>query len=118
VAAALLPRTIGPQRAAEIAILGRRYSGREAQEKGIVNWVVADDGFEEETESLIQSLRDKSPAVLRLTRRALRAGRGADFERRLDEVERIYLEELMATEDVEEGIAAFLEKRKPNWKGK
>lgn len=117
VAAALLPSRIGPQRAAEAVLLGRKYSAAEMEAMGLVNRLVPDDGIEEATRELVQELLEKSPAVLALARKALRAGRPVDFGASLERVEKIYLDELCETEDIQEGIDAFLQRRRPVWKG-
>jgi cyclohexa-1,5-dienecarbonyl-CoA hydratase len=64
---------------------------------------------------LLAELRSLSPAVLRLTRRTLRKLHASDFSKRLAEVERIYLSQLMKSKDAREGICTFLEKRAPSW---
>jgi cyclohexa-1,5-dienecarbonyl-CoA hydratase len=69
-------------------------------------------------ESLLGELRTLSPTVLHLTRKTLAWLHSADFLKQLEEVERVYLSELMQTHDAQEGIRAFLEKREPIWKGK
>jgi cyclohexa-1,5-dienecarbonyl-CoA hydratase len=58
----------------------------------------------------------RSALSLRLATRAVRHGRQAEIERRLDEAERLYIEELLPTHDGVEGIEAFLEKRPPVWR--
>ena len=62
-----------------------------------------------------EHLLPKSASSLRLAVRALRAGFAQRFRNDLAEVERLYLEELMSTADANEGLTAFLEKRKPSW---
>jgi len=56
-----------------------------------------------------------SPSSLRFATHAARYGRNRRLLGALDEVEKLYLEELMATHDAREGVAAFLEKREPSW---
>ena len=56
--------------------------------------------------------------VLRATKKAIRAARGQAFPQALARVERIYLDELMTTEDAHEGLSAFLAKRAPQWKNR
>jgi enoyl-CoA hydratase/carnithine racemase len=56
--------------------------------------------------------------VLHLTRRTLGRIHDADFLKQLEEAEQVYLSELMRMHEAQEGIRAFLEKRKPDWKGK
>ena len=61
-------------------------------------------------------LAGKSAAILRLARRALRDGADGRFSEALARVERVYGQDLLATQDVDEGVQAFLEKRPPRWK--
>jgi cyclohexa-1,5-dienecarbonyl-CoA hydratase len=59
---------------------------------------------------------EKSVAALRLAKRALRMGEEMRTGEALTQIERLYLDELMRTEDAHEGIRAYLEKREPKWK--
>jgi len=118
VAAVLLPPLIGPRRAIELILTGKTISAREAEAMGLVTRVVPDDQVTQAVEELLGELSRKSPVVLKLTKRALRYGRALDPATALRAVERLYLDELMATEDAREGIRAFLEKRTPVWVGR
>ncbi|MFB3140491.1 MAG: enoyl-CoA hydratase/isomerase family protein, partial [Candidatus Acidiferrales bacterium] len=69
-------------------------------------------------QELLDLLLPLSPAVLALTRRAVLRASGLDFERALEEMEKIYLDKLMQTEDAAEGIRAFIERRRPVWAGR
>ncbi|HEX2714922.1 MAG TPA: enoyl-CoA hydratase-related protein, partial [Candidatus Acidoferrales bacterium] len=89
-----------------------------ACELGLVTRVVADDALAQSVDTLLGELRALSPVVLRLSRRALRRDRQADFETQLEAMEQLYLGELMETGDAQEGIRAFLEKRAPAWRGR
>jgi len=118
VAMVMLPRRIGIRAAADLILTGSQVSAAEAHRLGLVTRVVPDHELPEAAEALLKELRTLSPSVLRLTRKTLTHLHSAEFLKRLEEVERVYLSELMQTHDAPEGIRAFLEKRKPVWKGK
>ena len=118
VAMATLPRLIGMQAALHLILTGHQISATEAHRLGLVTRVIPDHELPAGVDALLEELRALSPGVLRLTRRTLRRIHEEDFLKQLDEVERVYLKELMQTHDAQEGIRAFLEKRKPVWKGK
>lgn len=114
VAAALYPSMIGPGRTLDLLLTGRTLSCEEAERMGLVARRVAD--LDEGVAKLTAEITAKSAAVVRLTKKAVQAGRDRGFSEALTESERLYLEELCPTADMEEGIAAFLEKRRPVWK--
>lgn len=118
VAAALLPRLISEKKALEMILTGEPVSGEEAGRMGLVNRVVSAEALEGEVEKFANSLLSRSPKISRLARKATRLGSRQAFESALREAERIYLEELLLTEDAAEGLRAYLEKRPPVWKGK
>jgi cyclohexa-1,5-dienecarbonyl-CoA hydratase len=113
VAAALLPRLIG-RRAFEMVLLGESLPAAEAERIGLVSRVVED--VEAATQDLVRRLTAKSGAVLSLARRAVRQGGHDSFPEALAHMERIYVEDLLRTADCAEGVAAFLEKRRPLWR--
>ena len=112
VASALLPRLVG-RTALEMILTGRPLSAEEGARAGLVTRVTED--LKAETEACVASLTGKSGAVLALARRAVRRGGRGSFSKALARMERIYRKELLATDDVEEGVRAFLEKRAPRW---
>ncbi len=118
VAAVWLPRLIGPHRATEVILTGKTFTAREAETMGLVTRVVPDDEIGAAVEALLGELSRRSPIALKFAKRALRYGRSLDPMTALRAVERLYLDELMATEDAREGIRAFLEKREPVWTGR
>lgn len=118
VAAILLPALVGPRRALELILTGRTLTAEEAHELGLVTRVVAEGELETATEELLRTLAELSPAALPLARRAVLRGSGLDFERALEEMEKLYLDGLMKTEDAVEGIRAFIERRRPSWVGR
>ena len=116
VAAAVLPRHVAPQKAYEIVLSGEPITVQEAAQMGLVNAVAQRGKMEETLERFVSLFTEKSAAALRVAKRALRISEETAFGPALEEMERIYLEDLMRTEDAREGIQAFLEKREPKWK--
>lgn len=118
VAAALLPRLIGEKKALEMILTGEPISAEEAFRLGLVNRVVAAEALEGEAENFSKALLSSSVHVSALARKSARLGSRESFESALREAERIYLDELLPSEDATEGLRAYLEKRPPNWKNK
>jgi cyclohexa-1,5-dienecarbonyl-CoA hydratase len=116
VGVAYLPRLVGPARAMEITCTGRTYSAQEMLAMGLVARVVPPEELTGAVESVLGDLRRASPLVMRMNVRMLRTLHGRPFEEARRAAETVFLEELMATDDVREGIASFLEKRRPAWK--
>ena len=116
VAAALLPRLIGRQRALDLILTGRVIGAEEARDIGLVGRVAPADGFAEAVEEYVGGLADLSRPVLRLTKRVTLEGMELPAARALERAEAAYLNELMRLEDPHEGLAAFMEKREPVWK--
>ncbi len=115
VAAVLLPHVIGDKRARELILTGELIEATEAARLGLVNYVVPSNELEQKTSELLARLRNLSAAALELTKRAVDLGRGRSLDKALKEVENLYLDELMKTHDANEGVKAFIEKRKPEW---
>lgn len=118
VAATALAALVGQKHAADLILTGRSITGAEAARIGLANRAVADTGLEPAVKEALQQLSKLSPAALAITKKANYAWDSMHFDKGLARAEKIYLEELMKTEDVHEGINAFLEKRQPVWKGK
>ena len=118
VAAILLPRIIGEKRARELILSGDMIEATEALRLGLVNYVVPAAELEQKLLSVLAKLRDLSASSLAMTRMALDLGAGSSFQSALAEVENLYLNELMKTEDAHEGVRSFMEKRKPEWRHK
>jgi cyclohexa-1,5-dienecarbonyl-CoA hydratase len=116
VAMVTLPRLIGMQAAAHLILTGHQISATEAYRLGLVTRVVPDYELPAAVETLLEELRALSPSVLHLTRKTLARLHTPDFLKQLEEAEHLYLSELMQTHDAQEGICAFLEKRKPAWR--
>jgi len=112
-----LSRAVGRKRALEMLLTGRPISAEEAERYGLVNKVVPADCLAEETLVLAQHIAQASPLILTLGKKSFYNQIEADEPRAYD-----YAKEMMAlnamTEDAQEGISAFLNKRTPKWKGK
>jgi len=118
VAMVTLPALAGPRAALDLILTGRTIRATEAHALGIVSRIAATGGLAEALAQLLAELNALSPAARRITRRGLRQRSSDDFAAQLTAMERLYLDELMKTEDVHEGIRAFMEKRAPVWQGR
>jgi len=116
IAAQLMPRIMGRKAAMDLILSGRIISAQEALQMGLVNRVVKEAELEKETSDFLKPYLRLSAEVLRITKKAVVAGLRDDLEPSLKVIEDIYLNELMKTHDADEGLKAFLEKRKPVWK--
>jgi len=116
VAAVLLPRVIGDKRARELILTGELIEAPEAARLGLVNYLLPRSELEQKASDLLSRFRNLSTAVLAFTKEAMDLGRGGSLDSALKQVEDLYLNELMKTHDAPEGIKAFTEKRKPEWR--
>lgn len=106
---------IGYHRTAEMILTGRTFSAEEAARIGLINRVLPAAEIDGGLETLLGELLGKSGAVLRVTIKGLRELALKGFPEALQRSEEIYRRELLPTEDVDEGVQAFLAKRKPCW---
>lgn len=116
VAAALYPRMAGLRSAYRVLLTGETFTAREAQSMGLVTEVVEGGRLESEVGKLLAILSEQSRAVLEFTKRAINENISRPLGEAVQNSSRLYLEGLMKTEDASEGLAAFLEKRKPRWR--
>jgi cyclohexa-1,5-dienecarbonyl-CoA hydratase len=114
-AAALYPSLLGAGRTLDLLLTGRTIGIDEAERMGFVTRRAAKGELDAALATLTEQLLGKSTAVLRLTKQVVRAGRDLPFQEAVAHAERSYLDDLCATADMQEGIASFLEKRKPVW---
>jgi cyclohexa-1,5-dienecarbonyl-CoA hydratase len=115
VALARFASLIGYRRAADMILTGRTLSAREALSMGLISRVAPPGQLEAALASLLDELLGKSGAVLRITLKGLRELSLRGLTEALQRSEQIYCNELLATADVEEGVRASLDKRKPRW---
>ena len=117
VACTALAALVGQKRAADLVFTGRTFSGKEAAEWGLANEAHPESELKQAIEGTVAHLLKLSPTTLAVAKKAFYAWDSMHLDKGLARAEKIYLEELMQTEDVKEGIAAWMEKRKPVWKG-
>jgi cyclohexa-1,5-dienecarbonyl-CoA hydratase len=118
VAAFLLPRVVGQKKAREMILTGDLLSGEAALELGLVSHLVDEGQLEEKCEQLLGVLRKLSAPALEMSRRAMVQTIGLNFDDAMKRAEDLYLNQLMSYRDPQEGIEAFIEKRRPRWKHK
>lgn len=115
VAINILPQIVGLRKASDIIFSGREFSADEALNMGIVSQVYEDDKFEESFKIYLSQLKSLSLAAIRCNIMALRHCKEKEFIERQKQIESVYLTKLSPHKDSQEGINAFLEKRKPVW---
>lgn len=112
-----LTRALGKSKAMEMVLTGRAISAREAHARGLVAEVYPTESYLDETKKLAREIASKAPVAVRLAKESVNKAfesslaDGLDYERKL-----FYF--LFGTEDGHEGMKAFVEKRKAEWKGK
>lgn len=112
-----LPRIVGFAKASALMMLGDKVTATEAEQMGMIYKVVPDATFEEEAKKIVQKLANMPTLGLAFTKQALNQTWDNTLEQQL-QVEDDIQYEANLTEDYKEGVAAFLEKRKPLFKGK
>jgi len=112
-----LPRLVGRARALGLALLGDKLAARQAEQWGLIWQCVPDDEFDAALERLAQHFAQAPTKGLAFTKRALQASLGNDLVTQLD-LERDMMRELGRSADYAEGVAAFLDKRAPQFQGR
>ena len=112
-----ITRSVGRKKTLEMMLTGKKLDAQEALACGLVNRVVPAAHLEEATMQLANEIADRSPAALALGLKAFYRSQDMEFEPQLRYLQG-ELARVLALEDAAEGIAAFLAKRKPVWKGK
>jgi cyclohexa-1,5-dienecarbonyl-CoA hydratase len=118
VAAVVFPHLVGRNRALELLLTGDVIDAAEAKAMGLINKVFPTEEFRQKADEFIGKLTSLSVPVLKLAKRAVDRALKIDVMEGLAAAEKLYLGELMQTEDAREGLIAYLEKRKPIWKNR
>ncbi len=115
IACLVWPEFISDKKALELLLTGNIIKAPEAEKIGLINKCVAIDRLDATADEYITRIKKLSAPVLGYTKKATLYRFNEKFSKDLDEIEHIYLNELMQTKDANEGLKAFLEKRPPRW---
>lgn len=117
-ASIMLPQLIGPKKTYELILTGRALSAEEAMQLGFVNMVVNEGDLPVVTEQVLARVGEFSAPVLEMTKKVIGSSLGLPLAEAIKQSQDIYLNQLMALDDAQEGLRARLENRKPIWKNK
>src|SRR4051812_37731315 len=117
-AAIMLPQLIGPKKTYELILTGEALSAEDALRLGFVNKVVPETELQKTVDAVLTKISEFSAPVLEVTKKVIGSSIGLPLDEAMKKSQNIYLNELMNLQDVQEGLRAVLEKRKPVWKNK
>jgi cyclohexa-1,5-dienecarbonyl-CoA hydratase len=116
--AVVYPRVIGPKRAMEMLLTAETLNAQQAMAMGLVNRVVPRAALKDTVDTLVKRISEQSAPVLQLLKRVIFEATWRPFDEALKHSQDIYLNQLFALEDSQEGLRALVEKRKPVWKNR
>ena len=117
-AAVMLPQIVGQKKAYELILTGEALTAEEALRFGFVNKVIPEPELKDYVAGVLARISEFSGPVLEVTKRVLGSSIGQPLKQAMKTSQDLYLNELMSLEDVQEGLRAVIEKRKPVWKNK
>jgi cyclohexa-1,5-dienecarbonyl-CoA hydratase len=117
-AAIMMPSVIGPKKAYELLLTGQPLTAEEAHALGFINKLVPESELETTVNEVLARIGEFSGPVLEMTKRVIASSMGLPLSEAIKRSQDIYLNQLYALEDVQEGLRAVVEKRKPVWKNK
>ena len=112
-----LPRIVGIAKACELIFTGKSITGREAKDLGLVNDAVSLDDLQTVTSDMAKSIAAAAPTIVQLSKKALYHGMNSDIQSQLL-LEEEELRQAYTSEEHDEAVKAFFEKRKPVFKGR
>jgi enoyl-CoA hydratase/carnithine racemase len=112
-----VPRMIGVRKTKELMLTGKLLSGDEAADFGLINSSAPAEQLDEAVEEFVGQLTDKSPFTMWITKMTIDRSLDADTQS-LMVMEHLAVGVMLNSEDAREGVASFLEKRTPTWKGR
>jgi len=118
IAAAMFPRLVGRNRTLELLMGGETISATEAERIGLINRVFPVEGFAQHVDAFLSKFTAQSKVILEMTKQAVDTGLYRPCMEAITRAEDLYMNEMMKTEDANEGLKAFMEKRQPEWKNR
>ena len=117
-AAVMLPQLIGPKKTYELILTGEALTAEDALRLGFVNKVVPESELKQAVNGVLARISEFSGPVLEVAKEVIGSAMGVPIEEAMKKSQDVYLNKLMSLQDVQEGLRAVLEKRKPVWKNK
>ena len=117
-ASVLLPAVIGPKRTYEMILTGEPLTALEAKELGFVNRVVPEEDLKQAVDDVLNRIVQFSGPVLEMTKKVVSSTMGLPVRDAIRKSQDLYLNQLMALEDAQEGIRAVAENRRPVWRNR